>query len=166
MVIDLSNFTPSDYAAWWGAIIASLALVWNIIHTLRSGARLRVTVSPDMRIYPPQPPTNDNDYISIKAVNVGTGPTTITHCLGYYTKSIWGLVKKSERQHFIVNITPDTGNDIPFVLGPGAEWSNIAAQDKLFEAAGNGIIYIGIVHNQRRKAIYKRIKRTKPEDTK
>jgi hypothetical protein len=134
---------------------------WNIIHTLRAGARVKVEVTPNIRVYPPQPPTNENDYITIKAINFGTGPTTITHCAGYYTKSIWGLVKKSERQQFIINITPQTGKDIPFILEPGTEWSNLAAQSDLFEKAGDGYLYLGIIHNQRSKPIYKRVKKSK-----
>ncbi len=161
MIIDLSNFTVSDYAAWWGAIVASLALTWNIIRTLRAGARVKVKVTANIRVYPSQPPTYENDYISIKAVNLGTGPTTITHCAGFYTKSIWGIIKKSERQHFVVNISPLTGKDIPFVLEPGNEWSNLAAQDELLEKSSNGHLYIGIIHNQRRKPIYKRVKEAK-----
>ena len=159
MILDLSNFSASDYAAWWGAIVASLALTWNIIQTIRAGARIEVVITPNMKVYPPQPPTNDNDYIAVKAVNRGTGPTTITHCAGFYTNSRWGLIKKSERQQFVINISPETGTKIPFVLEPGAEWNNLAAQADLFKMSGSGYLYLGIYHNQRSKPVYKRVKK-------
>lgn len=53
MVIDFSKFTISDYAAWWGAVIATLALIWNIVIAARSGARVKVRVSPNMKIFHP-----------------------------------------------------------------------------------------------------------------
>lgn len=158
MIIDLSNFTISNYAAWWGAVIATLALTWNVIRALREGARVEVVVSPNIRVYPTQPPTYEKTYISIKAVNLGTGTTTITHCSGFYTKSVWGLIKKSERQCFVLNIDPQIGNDVPFVLDPGMEWNNLIEQEDITKKAGDGFLYMGIIHNQSRKPKYKRVK--------
>lgn len=164
MVIDLSEFTASDYAAWWGAVVATVALIWNITQKLREGPRVKVRVTPNMRVYPAQPPTYDNDYISVKAVNVGTAPTTITHLAGWYTKNIIGLVRKSKRQHFVVNVNQETGNVTPFVLQPGTEWGNLTLQTDLLEKAGNGYVYLGVIHNQRERPVYKRVKGAKPDD--
>lgn len=113
MILDLRNFSASDYAAWWEGGIATLALTWNIIHMLRAGQRAEIEVASNIRVYPMQPPTNDNNYVSIKAVNRGTGPTTITHCAVFYTKNIWGLIKKSEGQCFVINVAPQMGTNIP-----------------------------------------------------
>jgi hypothetical protein len=168
MELDLSTLTPSDYAAWWGAIIASLALVWNIVVAVRSGARIKVSVSPNMRIYPSQPPTYDNEYVAVKAVNVGNGPTTITHCLGYYTKNKWGIVLKQHRQPFVINTNRATGNDVPHVLNPGEEWANLADQNFLKERAKGSWLYLGVIHNQKRRPIYKRVRLDsvgEPDDT-
>ena len=158
MIIDLSNFTPSDYAAWWGAFVASLAFLWNVVAAVRSGPRVKITVTPDMQIYPNQPPTNDNTYVAVRAVNVGTGKTTITHCAGYYTTNILGVLLKKYRQQFMINIDHQTGHPVPFMLEPGAEWANLADQKFLMERAGNGRVYLGIIHNQRKRPIYKRVK--------
>lgn len=158
MVLDFSTLSPSDYAAWWGAIIASLALVWNIVVAIRAGARIDVTVSPNMRMYPPGPPTYDNEYVAIKAVNLGNGPTTITHCLGYYTKSSLGIFIKRFRQPFMINTNAQMGNIVPHILNPGEEWGNLAEQKFLLDRPKGSRVYLGVIHNQKRKPIYKRVK--------
>jgi len=157
MVIDLSKFSVSDYAAWWGAIIATLALVWNIILAIRSGARIRVRANPNMKIFPKQPITGDNRYISVTAVNHGNSPTTITHFCGYYTSSLWDSIR-GRKQNFVVNVHPSLGKPVPYVLAPGEEWNSLADQDDIMKQSGGGYLYIGIIHNQRKRPIYKRIK--------
>jgi hypothetical protein len=157
MATEPSIFTASDYAAWWGATIATLALFWNIIVALRSGARVRVKANPNMKVYPPQPLTGDKDWISVTAINCGTSPTTITHCCGYYSASFWDLIR-GKKQQFIINCDPRLGSKIPTVLAPGEEWSNLADQQGLKEQNPNGFYYIGIMHNQKKRPIYKRVK--------
>jgi hypothetical protein len=157
MIIDLSKLTPSDYAAWWGAIIATLALIWNIIIALRSGPRIKVTASPNMKVYPQQPITEDNTYISVRAINRGTSPTTITHFAGFYAPNLWALLR-GKKQHFVVNTHPVLGNPIPFVLKPGEEWSSLADQNDLTEKSEQGYLYLGVYHNQGKRPIFKRVK--------
>lgn len=157
MVIDFSKFSASDYAAWWGAVIATLALIWNIVVAVRSGARVTVRANPNMKIYPQQPITGDNTYISVAAVNHGTSPTTITHFCGYYARSLWDLVK-GKKQHFIVNTHAALGKTVPYVLAPGEEWSSLADQADLLKNAKGRFLYLGIIHNQRKRPLYKRVK--------
>ena len=157
MDIDFSKFTASDYAAWWGAIIASLALVWNIVVAIRSGARIKVTVSPNMQVHPKQPITEDNKYILVIAVNHGSTPTTITHFSGYYAPGFWSLIRGGKKVEFVV--IPNQGySPIPFVLGPGAEWSNLADQKNIIEKSKGGNLYLGVCHSQNKRPVYKRVK--------
>lgn len=128
--MDISNWSVSDIAAWWGAVIATLALVWNIVVAFRSGPRIHVRATPNMQVYPRQPITEDNTYISVSAVNRGTAPTTITHFCGYYSQSIWHLLR-GKKQNFIVNTHPALGRAVPYVLAPGEEWSGMADQADL-----------------------------------
>ena len=157
MTIDFSKITASDYAAWWGATIATLALIWNIIVALRSGARVRVKANPNMKVHPPQPPTGDKEWISVTAINCGSSPTTITHCCSYYAASFWDLIR-GKKQQFIINCDPRLGSQIPTVLAPGEEWSNLADQEGLKEQSPKGFYYIGVMHNQKKRPIYKRVK--------
>jgi len=155
--MDFSNWSISDYAAWWGAIIATLALIWNIIRAIRSGPRIYVRATPNMKVFPEDSITKGKTYISVTAVNRGNAPTTITHFCGFYTNNLWNLIRR-KRQHFITNPHPSTGKTIPYVLSPGEEWSNLADQKDIQEKMGNGYLYIGIIHNQKKHPIYVRVK--------
>lgn len=156
MQIDLSNWSVSDFAAWWGAIIATLALAWNIVVAFRSGARIRVRVTPNMQVYPRQPITEDNEYISVTVVNHGTSPTTITHFCGYYATSLWNHIRR-KRQHFVIPSHPALGMKVPYVLSPGQEWSSLADQRDLHEKSKGGYLYIGVIHNQSKRPVYKKV---------
>jgi hypothetical protein len=157
MSIDFSKFTASNIAAWWGAIIATLTLIWNIIVAIRSGARIKVTATPNVKVYPIQPITENKTYISVKAVNHGTSPTTITHFSGYYAKDLWSLVI-GKKQFFVINTHPNLGKSVPYVLGPGEEWSSLADQKDITEKSDGGYLYMGVRHNQSNRPIYKRLK--------
>ena len=157
MIIDFSKLTASDYAAWWGASIATLALLWNIIVALRSGARIKVRVIPNMKIYPQQPITGDKTYISVNAVNRGTLPTTITHFEGFYSSSLWSLIR-GQKQPFVVNTHPAIGQQVPYVLAPGEEWRGMMEQKPMEENDKINYLYLGIIHNQRKRPIFKRVK--------
>ena len=157
MVIDFGKITVSDYAAWWGAVIATLALIWNIIIALRSGARVKVRATANMKFYPTQSITEDKTYISVTAINKGTSPTTITHFCGFYAPTFFNLIR-GKKQHFVINSHPSLGKQIPYVLAPGEEWSNVADQENIQEGFTGGYLYLGIIHNQRARPIYKRVK--------
>ena len=155
--MDFNNWSISDYAAWWGAIIATLALLWNIVVAIQSGPRVYVRASPNMKVFPEDPITKDKTYISVIAVNRGNAPTTITHFCGFYADSLWNLIRR-KRQHFIINAHPSLGKPVPYVLAPGKEWSNLADQDDIQDKMGKGYLYIGIIHNQKKRPIYTRVK--------
>lgn len=156
MIIDLSGLGPSDYAAWWGAAIATLALVWNIVIAVRAGARLHVTATPNMKVFPPNPGEEDYSYIFVYAVNRGSSATTVTHFCGYHADTLWDLIR-GKRQYFMVNGTPD-GLPVPYKVNPGDEWRGVANQDRIFQNFKGKYFYVGVIHNQRKKPIYKRVK--------
>ena len=157
MSIDFSNWSASAFAAWWGAIIATLAVIWNIVVAIRSGARVYVRANPEMQVFSPQAITGDKMYISVTAVNRGNSSTTITHFCGYYTKNIWNQIR-GKKQQFIVNTDLSLGKPIPYVLRPGEEWSSMADQTSMQEKCAGGRLYIGVIHNQRKRPVYKRVR--------
>jgi hypothetical protein len=153
MIIDFTSLNASDYAAWWGAIIASLAFLWNIVVAVRSGARLKVSVSPNMELYPPNPGEEGQTYIFVKAVNKGNSATTITHFCGFTTKSQFDRFRKKVKP-FIVGINGKY-QPLPFKLEPGEEWVGIANQDDILMR--EKLLYLGVIHNQKEKPIYKQV---------
>jgi hypothetical protein len=157
MSIDISKLSVSDYAAWWGAIIATLALLWNIITALRSGARIKVSAVPNMSVLPRQPITEDNLYISVTAVNHGGSSTTITHFCGYSVSGFWSRIR-GKKQLFVINTHPALGKKIPCVLAPGEEWNSLADQKSLIKNHPKCNLYLGILHNQSKKPVYVRVR--------
>lgn len=117
-----------------------------------------------MRVYPTAPPTNDNEYIRVTAVNHGNAPTTITNCLGYYRVGKRSLFKRRKKQHFVVNTgLPGTlGMSVPYVLKPGEEWTGFSDQADILEKMQGGTLYLGIHHNQRKKSLLKRVRFRQP----
>lgn len=140
----------SDYAAWWGASVATLALGWNIYRGLRSGPRVKVTATPDMQSF-----TSDKRYILVRAINRGGAPTTITHLVGVHTKSFFDFLRRRRKQFISPSGLP--GDPVPYVLKPGEEWSNVVDQADVQRQCQGGYLYMGIIHNQRKRAVYARV---------
>jgi hypothetical protein len=146
----------SDYAAWWGAGVATLALTWNIYRALRSGPRVKVTATPDIQVFPRTAITGDTVYISVTATNRGTAPTTLTNFVGFHEKTLLDLFLRRllrRRKGFVV-FTGPLGQPIPYVLKPGEQWSNVVEQLDLQSHYQGGYLYIGVSHNQRKRPIY------------
>ena len=154
----MASWTISEYAAWWGASVATVALIWNIVLAIRSGPRIRVTISSNFQVMPHQPPTNDATFVFVTAVNVGSAPTTITHFVGYFEKEKSQFPNPATKQHFAVPNPPVFGKGIPCVLQPGDQWTGLAEQDGLQNKASGRPLYLGVIHNQRKKAVYKRVR--------
>lgn len=154
MVIDFGILKASDYAAWWGAIIATLALIWNIVVALKAGARVELSVMPNMELHPPHPGQEGKTFIFVKAVNKGNASTTITHFCGYKAESYWGRFRKKIKP-FVVG---SNGSYVspPIKLNPGEEWTGIVEQHDMI--VSSPLLYLGIYHNQRDKPIYKKVK--------
>ena len=162
--MSFAAMSASELAAWWGAVVATLALLWNIIRAIRSGARVRVRASPNMSISPNDPATDGKLFISVTAVNKGNAPTTITTFCGYHYRNFWARLRR-KGQGFFFNPTGSLGQSVPHVLGPGEQWSNMAAQEGMLEKFDSGAVFIGVIHNQRRRPVFARvaIKNLEPE---
>ena len=71
--LTFSDVWRSDVAAWWGAIVATIALGWNILRDVRSKGRLKVQATfrmDDMR--PHSPPV-----LTVRVTNVGSKPVLV-----------------------------------------------------------------------------------------
>jgi hypothetical protein len=67
------NLSPSDLAAWWGAIAATVALSWNILRAARSNGRIKLQgiyqLDSTKPILPP--------VFAVRVTNVGSKPILI-----------------------------------------------------------------------------------------
>ena len=163
--MDFSGWANHDYAAWWGAVVATAAFTWNVVSALRSGPRIRVRAMPNMQTFPRIAPTGDKTWICVTAVNRGSGPTTITHFCGFHAKTIWKVLRR-QGQNFVVPTGAGIGTALPHVLRPGEEWSGMIDQEDVLRNTSRGYLYVGVIHNQRRRPVYVRVplsRLTQPE---
>lgn len=70
----------SDVAAWWGAIIATLVLVWDVFKWRKSRFSIKVSASPNMSsLNPLKEKLEDDKNIFVEVVNRGDKVITLTH---------------------------------------------------------------------------------------
>lgn len=156
--MDLSSLTITAIAAWWGAVVATLVLVWDVYKWRKRGADIRVEANPNMQAVPALPGTDDKSYIFVAAVNHGSQSTTITHLAGVYIPSLYHkLVRRGGRHFFVAN--PTFGPALPHVLPPGERWTGGIDQDQLErDFHSKGRLYCGVLHSTSKKAVYKRVR--------
>ena len=157
MPADSQNWTPSDYAAWWGAAIASIALGWNIVTQLRSGPRIVFYATPGMLLMPPSPLTKDRQFIRFSVTNSGTVPLTITNICGIHAKRAIPMFK-GKKSHFVMQTEKALSDDFNKLISPGEDWNVMVDQKGIEELFSGGALYLGVVHNRKKKPIYKRVK--------
>jgi len=161
-VLDLSSLTITAIVAWWGAVVATLVLVWDVYKWRKRGADIRVEASPNMHAVPALPGTDGKSYVFVAAVNHGSQSTTITHLLGIYFPSLYQkLVRRGGQQFFVA--TQIFGPALPHVLQPGERWTGGIDQDQLErDYPSKGRLYCGVVHSTSKKPIYKRVRLGRP----
>src|SRR5437879_4880685 len=53
----------TDVVAWWGAVVATIVLLWDVYKWTHRGADVRVEAAPNMKVFPKLPHTGDTNYI-------------------------------------------------------------------------------------------------------
>lgn len=153
----LRHLSTTDIVAWWGAIVATVVLLWDIYKWLATGPRVRISVSANMRFLG-DPVRQGKMYVTIRATNRGDRPTTITN-LGftYYSSPARRLLNRPD-QAFVVS-NPGVPHPIPYVLHPGSVWDGAAVQDSEVETMGrSGYLFCNLYHSASGRLVQKRVK--------
>jgi len=142
----LPQMTASDIAAWWGAIVASIVVLWDVFKWRASQVNLRVSAQPNMRTVTHSGKLDDDLNIFVEAVNNGDKSTTITHLVvKHYSNIFYRLRGKTSMQGLVA--LPGGTQPLPFELGPGKRWAGLIDQKEVEAKAGiNGYFYCGIIH--------------------
>lgn len=137
--------------ALWGAVLATLVAFWDFAKWMRSGARLRISVRPNVH-YPDSPVVDEpspqpgvlvkrlKPSFHIEIVNAGDLPTTLIAVEACYTKTGW--LWKRQHDSFRLSWGSDViqafrGNRPPVLLGPGELWSARIDQEMVLAARDN-----------------------------
>jgi hypothetical protein len=149
----------SVVAAWWGAIVASIVLLWDIFKWLTKGARVLIHAKPNMQtLNQLEGKLNDDKNILVEVINIGDLPTTITHLVFYEYKS---FLEKILNKPITQGVIPYQGRgmqELPYLLGPGARWVGMISQADLEEKTQNdSVFYCGVIHTLRKKPVRARV---------
>jgi hypothetical protein len=149
----------TNIAAWWGAVVATFVIIWDIYKWKHSRSIINITASPNMTTFgeiPDHP--RDKKYISVEVTNTGAQKTTITHLLSSHYKSlIFKLIKKTDKNYVV--LTPAfLAPKLPHILEPGERWlGGIEQNDELEKLSRNGFLYCGICHSNSKKSVMQRV---------
>lgn len=113
--------------AWWGAALATVVFCWDVYKWRTTGARIRLTVRPNMRAAG-DPELEGRDLISIGATNYGDRPTTLTHLAFRWYATWWKRIRQQSDKTFLVPL-PYPGH-LPYKLEVGEEWNGLTSQSE------------------------------------
>jgi hypothetical protein len=151
------TLTTTDIVAWWGAVVATLVLLWDVYKFLRQGPSLRINARPDMQAYG-MPGREEDTFVIVEAVNVGDRPTTLTIIgLRYYTSHFQRWRRKPQRTMIVPD--PALTQPLPHVLEPGKMWAGGITQNaELEQMAGDGILVCEVYDSWHKKPHTGRVK--------
>ena len=155
--------SATELAAWWGAGLATLVLGWDIYKWKTSTSpKLKLRAVSNMKILS----SDDNKlYIYVTVANTGTVKTTLTLLIAwYYASRMRRLLRRRPTETMFVK-NPGHGPVLPYVLGPGEQWTaTINQEEELERLARAGYLYCGVHHSSSSGPCLTRvlIKPTKP----
>ena len=146
-------------AAWRGAVVATLAFLWEVFQWTRSGPRILVNAKAGMEPINVPGANEKEKLIFIEVVNVGDRPTTITN---FGTHIFDGLIKRLLRKPEKMGVVVNNGNfgpQLPYVLEAGQRWTGAIEQNQ-FEnkLITDGNLYAAVFHTFSTKAVLSKVK--------
>ena len=149
--------SPTDVAAWWGAVVATAVLAWDAYKWRKRGAQIQINATPKMRVLNVPGISQDDRFVSVTVFNTGDQPSTITNLCGFHFESIWHQIVRCGTGFVVVN--PGFGPGVPAVIQPGGQWQGGISQSELEEDPGpGGRLYCGVATSTTRKPVYARVR--------
>ncbi|MCK4738956.1 MAG: hypothetical protein KAT46_03315 [Deltaproteobacteria bacterium] len=126
-----SNTT--SIVAWWGAVVATLVLLWDVYKWRLGGVKIKFEVSSGMSLVGAGcEPYEDKKFISLRVVSLGSMPTTITTVgMRCYSTFIHKLFRKPKAS--VIVPAPILAKPFPYLLEPGTYWQGFLNQDEEVE---------------------------------
>ena len=131
------DFTLTDIAAWWGALVATTVVGWDVYKWRNRGAQITVTATPNVRTLNVPGISEDDLFVSITVYNTGDQPSTITNLQGVYYKTLRHRLLRRSNMAFVV-VNPGFCPGLPSVIQPGGMWQGGISQSELLSDTGPG----------------------------
>lgn len=145
----------TEIAAWWGAAIATVVLLWDVYKWKTQGPRLVMRVSPNMEVWG-DPSREGKTWVSVTVSNVGDRPTTMTGIgMEYYGNWYRRIRGRPDRAAVFPN--PSDAFPLPKILNPGEQWLGLVPQERAdkdfnleeMSRTGHVVIWLGQSHSER-----------------
>jgi hypothetical protein len=150
------ELTGTDIVAWWGAIVATVVLLWDIYKWKTTGPRIRFVVRSGM-IVMGDPTREGQTFISSEATNVGDRPTTITNLVIQHYETYFAMLRHKPSTSMLVT-EPSKSQPLPYVLQPGSVWHGLSPQNgEIEDLAKTGYLVCGLCHSHSDKKIDRRV---------
>jgi hypothetical protein len=151
-----ADVSLTDFLAWWGAVISTGVLVWDVVKWRLAGPRLRLTVTSGMESIN-IPEYEGKMLMNAQVVNRGDRSTTITNLGFLYYKNVWNRLRNRPDRSFIIG-TPNTRQPLQYELKPGVTWSGIAIQtDEVEKMAHDGYLTCAVYHSHQNRPVKARV---------
>ncbi|OOE63468.1 hypothetical protein [Salinivibrio kushneri] len=119
----------SEIAAWWGASVATIVLVWDVFKWISNGPKLSMLLSPNMQVLG-DPSREGKTWVSITISNTGSRPTTLKGVgIEFYDSFAQRLLGKPSHAALFPN--PNDNLPLPRVIQPGDEWTGLIPQERV-----------------------------------
>ena len=152
--------------AWWGAVIATLVLLWDVVKWLNSGASLKsrmvLNTHYDDGEVKKREKTEHGEtityesYCHVEVVNTGSLPTTVMGIRATHSKNKSGMQISVIQQTF----TEHFGKKLPYVLGPGEVWSCRLPMDRYWTLFKHGTPEVRLSVSTRSKPVVIRARKS------
>ena len=161
--------SSTDIAAWWGAIVASMVLIWDFYKWRTDGAKLTMRVAPNMEIHGGNPEREGITWVVVTIANVGNRATTLK-MIGVSHFNTWIDRWRNNPQRNGVFPNPSDVRPLPTMLQPGEEWVGFVPQRRedsplnLEELSTEGHTMIWVTRSDKRGYIQRRLRIKKGAD--
>ncbi len=156
-MLDTEAYTFTDFAAWWGAVLATLVFCWDIFKHMRSGPRINIEAISDMGSVPKASHLPDT-FIYITVSNNGNAPSTFKNIGFFHFKSLREKVFGKPRTQAVLT-HPHLVHPLPYILKPGETWNGFIDQNKMDQFFESGFLYIWCQFSNPKKPILAKIKK-------
>jgi len=150
------TFNITQWAAWWGAILATVVFAWDVFKWIRRGPRLRVRAYPNMQTAVGGK-LEDARYISVSVTNIGGSKTTIRNVgLNYYEPKLFALHRTPTERMIVKEI--HNAKPLSQGIDAGSTWDGLIDQSSdVDRMLRDGVLTCAIYEARRDKPWQRRI---------
>lgn len=128
--------TASGIAAWYGAFIASVVLVWDVVKWRKDGPRIKAEARAGWRTMG-MDEFEGKDVTSVKATNIGSRATMLTSFGMYWFHAGVSVRNRAKAKAFIIQPSTFGPGQVPKKIEPGDVWHGLVTESESYKSMQN-----------------------------